>query len=76
MVRDAFHSAGSSVQSGRVHSGIPEDATTWIDRAIVELDVSLVRDGWFGPAHTVYNEVISVLRTRLVALSVRAHQLG
>jgi hypothetical protein len=46
------------------------------DSALVELERSISRGGWFGPAHDAYALVLGRFRTRLIAVIARIHALG
>jgi hypothetical protein len=52
-----------------------ENVSGWMERAMTDLDLSLARDGWFGPAHAAYNDVVSEFRSRLAALFIRARAI-
>jgi len=47
-----------------------------LNGAIADLDRSIARGGWAGPARIAYDDVVTDFRSRLIALSIRAQSLG
>ena len=50
--------------------------SVFVDSALVELERSISRGGWYGPAHDAYSLVLGRFRERLIVLVVRIHALG
>jgi len=44
--------------------------------AIADLERSIARTGWVGPARIAYDDVATEFRTRLIALVIQAQSLS
>jgi hypothetical protein len=51
-------------------------ATDLLGSAIADLERSIARTGWVGPARIAYDDVATEFRSRLIALAIRAQSLG
>ncbi|CAB4588861.1 unannotated protein [freshwater metagenome] len=52
------------------------NTTNLLDGAIADLERSIARSGWAGPARIAYDDVATEFRSRLIALVTRAQSLG
>ncbi|CAB4863267.1 unannotated protein [freshwater metagenome] len=52
------------------------NTTDLLGGAIVDLERSIARTGWVGPARIAYDDVATAFRARLIALAIRARSLG
>ena len=52
------------------------NTTDLLDGAIADLERSIARTGWIGPARIAYDNVATEFRARLIALVIRAQSLG
>jgi len=59
-----------------VISIIPVSATDLLGGAIADLERSIARTGWVGPARIAYDDVATEFRTRLIALEIQAQSLS
>jgi hypothetical protein len=51
-------------------------ATDLLGGAIADLEHSIARTGWVGPARIAYDDVATEFRARLVALVIQTRSLG
>jgi len=59
-----------------VISVIPVSAMDLLGGAIADLERSIARTGWVGPARIAYDDVATEFRTRLIALVIQAQSLS
>jgi len=59
-----------------VISVIPVSTTDILGGAISDLERSIARTGWVGPARIAYDDVATEFRTRLIALVIQAQSLS
>jgi hypothetical protein len=50
--------------------------TELLGAAIADLERSVNRPGWVGPARIAYDDVVTDFRSRLIALAMRTQSLG
>jgi hypothetical protein len=50
--------------------------TDLLGGAIADLERSIARTGWVGPARIAYDDVATEFRTRLIALVIQAQSLS
>jgi hypothetical protein len=50
--------------------------TDLLGAAIADLDRSVNRAGWVGPARIAYDDVVTDFRSRLIALAMQTQSLG
>ena len=48
----------------------------FLTQAITDLEWSIARGGWAGPARMAYDDLATEFRSRLIALAVRTQSIG
>ncbi len=74
--RERVTAAGCLVHSERVLLSDVSQLSAFADSALVDIERSISRGGWFGPAHDAYALVLGRFRERLIGVIVRIHALG
>jgi hypothetical protein len=52
------------------------NTTDLLGEAIADLERSIARTGWVGPARIAYDDVVTEFRARLIALAIQTQSLG
>jgi hypothetical protein len=52
------------------------NASDLLEGAIADLERSITRTGWVGPARIAYDDVATEFRSRLISLAIQAQSLG